>query len=320
MNRTQGTSTSLSKQGLAHLSVVYLVWSSTYLAIRIAVQEGSGFPPFAMGAIRMAAAGMILLLLARFSGFSLRMSRQDLIRLSVSGILLWVGGNGLVVWAEQHVASGYAALMVASSPIWVAFLNALWSKKRPSWLLIGSLLLGFFGLCVLLAPTLLNSNPGEFTAGLALLAASISWSAGSLYQTRFPIQKSAVVISAYQHVFAAAGFFLVFLLAGEPIPHPTHQAWAAWGYLVIFGSVLAFTSFITALQLLPINIAMTYSYVNPVLAVFLGWWLLNEQITGWTIAGAALVICGVFGVFQERLRQSPPSADQDQPDQVLQRE
>lgn len=294
------SSSSPATGGLFHLFVVYIVWSSTYLAIRVAVGEGSGFPPFAMGAGRMFIASLILLGFAYLRKNRLKPSINELLVLAASGTLLWVGGNGLVIWAEQHANSGFAALMVASTPIWVAFLDAILSRKTPSPLLIGSLLFGFCGLGVLMAPSFLMGNTIELSSTIALLGAAFSWACGSVLQVRYPVNLSAPVMSGYQHLISSFGFLVLVFAFREPLPHPTGNAWIAWAYLILFGSVFAFTSFICTLRLLPIHIAMTYAYVNPVLALFLGWWLLDESITFWTLLGAGMVISGVIGIFRDR--------------------
>lgn len=294
--------TTLSKIGLANLFVVYIVWSSTYLAIRIGMEEGSGLSPLAMGTIRLLLAGAILLGFAWFRGHKLKITVRELYVLSVTSFLLWTVCNGLLMWAEQHANSGFAALIVAISPIMVAWLDYMLLRHVPSRLLMGSLLFSFLGLGLLMAPSILQGNSTEIMAGVALLICALSWSGGTLFQTHNPIKLEVTVISGYQHLIGGAIFGFLMLLFQEPLPHPTLRAWAALSYLIIFGSVFAFTAFITALKLLPISIAMTYSYVNPVLALFLGWWLLNEPVTIWTLIGAAMVILGVVGVFQSRAK------------------
>jgi drug/metabolite transporter (DMT)-like permease len=132
------------------------------------------------------------------------------------------------------------------------------------------------------------------------VGASIFWTGGAVWQQRESKVESARVRSAYQHLFGAIGFLALTLVMGEPRPAPTPEAWIGWGYLVIFGSLIGFTSFISALRLLPVNLAMTHAFVNPVIAVILGAIILGEPVTGWTIAGAALIILGVAGVFQNR--------------------
>jgi len=292
--------TALSKIGLANLLIVYIVWSSTYLAIRVGMEEGSGLSPLAMGTIRLLVAGAILLGFAWFRGHKLRITVHELYVLAVTSFLLWVICNGLVMWAEQHANSGFAALILATSPIMVAWLDYMLLRNVPSRLLLGSLIFSFLGLGILMAPAILQGNSTEYIAGIALLLCSLSWSGGTIFQTHHPIKMEVTVISGYQHLIGGCIFGLLMLIFQEPLPHPTLRAWAALSYLIIFGSVFAFTAFVTALRLLPINIAMTYSYVNPVLALFLGWWLLHEPVSLWTLIGAAMVILGVGGVFHDK--------------------
>lgn len=288
--------------GMFHLMIVYIVWSSTYLAIRVAVGDHGGFPPFFMGASRMIIAGLILLLIAILGKNRIKPTLSEIRVLILSSLALWVGGNGLVMLAEQNAASGFAALIVSSSPLWAAAIEWAISRKRPSSLLIGSLILGFLGVGVLMAPALLANSSTGIMSGIMLVLSSISWSVGSVYQARCPVALTAPVMSAYQHLFASIGFLLLAGITGEPYPAPTTGAWIAWGYLIIFGSILAFTSYIFTLRLLPLDIAMTYAYVNPVLALVLGWWLLDESITSWTVAGAAMVVISVVGVFRDQFQ------------------
>lgn len=299
---------SLSTTGLLNLSVVYIVWGSTYLAIRVAVREGSGFPPFTMGAMRVLLGGGLLLLWAALSRKRVRLTRKELIVLAASGLLLWFGGNGLVVWAEQRAASSYAALIIASTPVWVAMMEALIDRRLPSTLLIASLLTGFLGIGVLTAPVLRQSDSADVMSVLALVVASMSWGAGSIFQSRRKVELTPWVSSGYQQAFGGVGFLLAALVFGEPTPTPSSQAWIAWAYLVVIGSIFAFTAYVQALRLLPTSVAMTYAYVNPVIAVILGWIILREPITLWTVCGAALVLLAVAGIFRDRFRRAAPAA------------
>jgi len=286
--------------GLFYLSVVYIIWGSTYLAIRVAVREGSGFPPFTMGMMRLFLAGVLLLLWAALRKMPIRPSREEILVLVSSGLLLWTGGNGLVMWAEQRAGSGLAALIVASVPIWAALVETLIDRRVPSLRLVFALLIGFAGIGVLGVPTLRSGTRADGLAVVALMGASASWALGSVLQSKRPVTLSPQVSAGYQSLIGGMGFALLVFVFREPRPTPTHEAWVAWGYLVVFGSLLAFTSYVQALRLLPINVAMTYAYVNPVIAVMLGAVILGEPITAWTISGAVMVILGVVGVFRDR--------------------
>lgn len=297
---TEQNSQGLNRVGLANLLVVYLVWSSTYLAIRIAVREGAGFPPFTMGLMRAALGCLILFTWSYFQKQRIRITRREGIVLAVSGLLLWVAGNGLVTFAEQRTESGLAALLVAASPIWASVVEAVWDRKLPSPLLFVSLLIGFGGIVVLTLPSLSSGVEADTIATLALLAAAMAWATGSVYQARNQLTLAPRVSSAYQMLFGSIGFAVLAIVLKEPTPTPNAEAWLAWLYLVIFGT-LAFTSYVVALKLLPTRIVMTYAYVNPVLAILLGYFVLREEITLFTIGGSLLVLVGVAGVFRERM-------------------
>lgn len=290
----------LSTAGLGYLLVVYAGWSSTYLAIRIAVREGGGFPPFLLGSTRLLVAGLILLVLAAWARQHIHLTRRDWPWFVGSAVLLWVGGNGLVTWAEQWAHSSYAALIVGSTPIWVALLEAVLNRRAPSSLLLGALAVGFAGLVVLAAPTLSTGILADVGALAALVGAPIAWGAGSLIQSRRLFDLGLFASSGLQQLVGGVGLMMVAVLGQEPLPSPAPEAWWAWGYLIVFASILTFTAFTQALRLLPTSVVFTYAYVNPVGAVLLGSLVLQEPITGWTIGGAALVLLGVAGVFHAR--------------------
>lgn len=294
----------MNARGLVHLLIVYIVWGSTYLGIRIAVRDGSGFPAFAMAGSRVFVAGLILLTWGALAKRKMRPTRQDIEMFAVCGLLLWLGGNGLVTWAEKRAESGYAALLVGSLPLWTTTLESFLDRRRPTWRLIGALLIGLSGIAVLNYPTLRQGNDADMLAAGALLLAVVTWGIGAAMQKRRPITLAGEVSSGYQLLFGSFFLIAASLLSGEPRPHPTPDAWMAWGYLVVFGSVIAFTSFVKALQLLPVDVVATYAYVNPVIAVLLGWLILGERITSWTILGSVLVLLGVAGVFHEKRRRT----------------
>jgi len=289
----------LSRKGILHLCLVYVLWSTTYLAMGVGVVRGSGFPPFFFAMLRMPMAALILLGTARLQSLPMKPTRSDWLSLVIGGNLLWVGGHGLILWAEQYASSGFSCVMASTAPIWATVVELLFYRKRPSAALIISLLVGFAGV-VVLSVSSLGGTTGT-GAVWALIAGPVCWASGSVFQARRPVDLPPQVASGYQHLAASFGFLIVGVAIGEPMPHPVLSAWIAWAYLVIFGSVIAFTSYVIALRLLPISIAMTYAYVNPLLALFLGRLLLGEAITIRTLLGAGLVILGVFTIF--RLKQ-----------------
>ncbi len=290
----------LSRAGLMHLMVVYFVWGSTYLAIRVAVRDGAGFPPFTLAFMRVAVASAILFGWAAWKKDRLRLSGSEFLLMLGSGILLWVGGNGLVTWAEMRASSGLAALLVAAMPIWGEMISSILDKRWPSGKMAMSILLGFAGVGVLSYPILKQGSAADIMGVIALLLAPFFWALGSIWFQRRKPDLSIQAVSAWQQLCGGLGFLLVILWRQEPLPTPTGEAWLAWGYLVVFGSVIAFTSYMATLRTLPYQVVMTYAYVNPVIAVFLGWLILQEEVTGYTLAGAGLVVAGVAGIFNNR--------------------
>jgi drug/metabolite transporter (DMT)-like permease len=290
--------------GMLNLVVTYIVWGSTYLAIRVAVREGAGWGPFWLGAARVLVAASVLFLLNRLRGVRLRPTRVELGTVAATGLLLWVGGNGGVNWAETRIDSGLAALIVGTMPMWVAIIESHLDRRPPSLLLAGSLVVGFAGLVVLTYPKLRDGVTSDLLGIAVVVCAAVSWGFGSILVNRRRLALDPVVMAGWQQLFGGAGFVVFALAFREPLPDPTPQAWTAWGYLVVFGSLLAYTSFIYALRLLPTTVVMTYAYVNPVIAVLLGWLILSEPITGYTLAAMVLIVAGVYGVFRDKRRGS----------------
>jgi drug/metabolite transporter (DMT)-like permease len=274
-----------STAGFFHLMVVYIVWGSTYLAIRLAVRPGAGFTPFMMAGSRAIIAGLILLGWAILSNQPLRISWRAFIPLALSALMLWLGGNGLVTWGSQYADSALTALIIASVPVWTAGIEAGVDRRLPvaapgrrlvdrhcrhrGFELPGAAGWRAFG-------------PAGARRGCPRSSDLVS---RHLIQSRKRPPLSPVVASSYSMLVGGIGFGILALLNKEPVPAPTTEAWLAWGYLVIFGSILAFTSYTQALRLLPTQIVTTYSYVNPIIAVLLGWLVLREQITLWTVVG-----------------------------------
>jgi drug/metabolite transporter (DMT)-like permease len=296
----------LNRAGLFHLLIIYFVWGSTYLAIRVGVRSGAGFTPFVFGATRVLTAGLILLAVAGIFRYRLRLTKKELLVLAGSGLLLWVCGNGLVMAGEIHADSGLAALIISATPIWAMLLESLIDRKRPSLILVGSLLVGTLGIVVLSMPLIVSGIRADALSVLFFILGSLFWAGGTVLQARLRLQLDATVLSGYQMFFAGVGFAAAALLLKEPFPNPIPQAWLAWSYLVVFGSLIAFTSYIKVIRLLPTRVVMTYSYVNPIIAIILGWLILGEKITLWTIAGAALILVGVAGVFRSRSHSMHP--------------
>ena len=286
---------------LLYLSVMYLVWGSTYLAMRIGVMPGNGFPPFALGAARLMMAGPILLIFSKMRGHKIFISKKDMFEAAVAGLLTWLTGHGLILWSEQYVDSGYAALVIGSSPICVMIIDSFLDAKYPRLRAVFFILLGFIGVSLLVLPKMRSGISSDVLSTILILIGTVSWAAGSIYQRRCESKKiSALTRSAYQQFFAGVGFLIVSLSLGEPMPHPTMSAWIAWAYLLVFGSIIAFTVYVKALKELPMPVVMTYAYVNPVIAVILGSIVLSEKVETVAVVGGILIVASVLGVIIEK--------------------
>jgi drug/metabolite transporter (DMT)-like permease len=280
---------------IAAFAAVYLVWGSTYLAIRFAVET---LPPLLMAGARFALAGLLVLAWARFAEGARAPSRIDWRTGLVSGTLLLLGGNGGVVWAEQRVPSGIASLMVAVVPLWMVLLE--WLRPgglRPTLVTVGGLALGTAGL-VLLVGVPGSGGGGIDRAGtVVLLLGSLSWAAGSLASRSARLPRDPIRATAMEMLGGGTLLLLAGAATGElarlDLARVTTVSWLAWAYLVVFGSLVGFTAYIWLLAHVSAAKASTYAYVNPIVAVFLGWAVAHEPVTGRTVVAAAVIIAAV---------------------------
>ena len=279
--------------GLA-LFAVYVIWGSTYLAIRIGLE---GFPPFLMAGIRFALAGGAMFVVLRARGTPAP-RRAQWGAAALVGLLLLVGGNGLVSVAEQSVASGLAALVVATTPIWAALLAGIWGQwpARGEWL---GLALGIGGVALLSLGGDLRANP--WGAGVVLLAAG-SWALGSVWSRHLPLPPGPIA-SAVEMLAAGGILLLASVLTGERMPGvPGPRPLLALAYLVVFGSIVAFSAYGYLLARVRPTLATSYAYVNPLVAVALGAGILGEPITPVTGLAMAVILAGVVLVTRSRAR------------------
>ncbi len=274
---------------------VYLLWGSTYLAIRIAIET---LPPFLMAGIRFVIAGTLLYVWARLRGAPrpLKVHWRSAV---IVGALLLLGGNGGVVWSEQFVTSGIAALLVATVPLWMSLLQILWKQEsRPSLQSLAGILLGFSGIWFLAAPNPSDIHGVPLWAAAVLTLAALSWAAGSLLTRHLPLPDSSSASTGMEMI--AGGICLLFasLLSGEPqhvnFAEVSFRSWLALTYLVVFGALVGFSCYIWIVKVTPPALSSTYAYINPVVAVFLGWMILGEPLTPRILTGAAVIIAAVF--------------------------
>ncbi len=282
----------------AGMITVYIVWGSTYLAIMFAVDT---IPPFLMAGARWLIAGLILFVWRRLAGDPLPRAVHWR-SAAVIGILLVLGGNGLVSWAEQVVPSSITALLVASVPLWIMLIEIIrglvWKKDtRPSWIAVVGILIGFGGIVMLVGPWQAAGDLGsvDLIGAGTLLLASIFWASGSLYSRTARLPDSPLMGTALESLTGGAALMLVASLTGEwgrlDLAAISGRSLLGLGYLIVFGSLVGFASYTWLLRAAPVTLVSTYAYVNPVVAVFLGALLANEAVTPRVII-AALVILG----------------------------
>ncbi len=276
-------------------AAIYIIWGSTYLAIRIGVET---IPPFFMASVRFTVAGILFYLYGRIKKAE-KPKTKHWITTSIVGILLLVGGNGLVSWAEVVVPSGLTALLIAMVPLWIVLFDAIHPKgTRPTLTAIGGLLLGFIGVAALINPTNIGGLAEiDYFGAVLIIFASIFWAAGSIYAKHAEMPKSMIVASGMQMIVAGVVLLILSSLTGElnqfTFESITYKAWMSLLYLITFGSV-GYGAYIWLLQVTEPSKVATYAYVNPIIALILGNLIASERISFWTIGCSAFILIAVF--------------------------
>ncbi|HEX7239248.1 MAG TPA: EamA family transporter [Longimicrobiaceae bacterium] len=281
-------------QVLAAFAAVYLVWGSTYLAILFALET---LPPFLMAAARFLVSGAAMYAWMRARGAP-RPTPANWRATAVVGAFLLVGGNGGVVWAEQRVASGLAALLVATVPLWMVLLEWWRGGVRPRGRVWTGLVVGFAGLGVLVGPAeLLGGGAADPLGAGALVAASLLWACGSVYAKGAPLPSSPLMATGMEMLCGGALLLLLGTVLGEwgrlDVAAVSARSWLALLYLIVFGAGLGFTAYVFLLQHVEVAKVSTYAYVNPLVAVFLGWLLAGEVVTARVLVAAAVIVAAV---------------------------
>ena len=289
---------------IAAFAAVYIFWGSTYLAIKYAIET---LPPFLMAGARFIFAGSILYVWALVSKDYEKPSAAHWKTSFIVGTLLLLGGNGGVVFAEHYISSSLAALLVATEPFWIVLLGWLWLKgARPNLKVALGLVIGFLGVWLLISgQNASGTGAGAASAGdsmqiistIAIIAAAFSWAVGSIYGLRSPVPKSSLLTAGMQMISGGSVLLLVSLLLGEwskfSLAEVSANSWFGLIYLIIFGSLIGFTAYSWLLKNAPPAMVATYAYVNPVIAVFLGWLIANESFTGQMLLGASVIVGSV---------------------------
>jgi len=297
----------------AAFAAVYIFWGSTYLAIKFAIET---MPPFIMAGSRFLTAGGILFILAVLSkDFEMPTWRQWRTSLIV-GILLLLGGNGGVVFAEKHISSSLAALLIASEPFWIVLLSWLWLKNgRPGARVVMGLAVGFLGVAFLVSGGGADdASAGYRTAAtVAIILAGLSWAAGSIYGLKAPTPKSSLLTAGMQMISGGAVLMLVSFPKGEwsdfELAQVSWNSWFGLAYLIVFGSLIGFTAYSWLLKNAQPSMVATYAYVNPVIAVLLGWGIGGESLTAQMLVGAVFVVVSVILVTMQKKEEQPEKVD-----------
>lgn len=295
---------------LLAFATVYIVWGSTYFFIQMAIQ---GIPALLMGAMRFITAGALLLIWCAIKGEKL-LNRNSIVTTAVTGILLLCGGNGAVIWAEQKLPSAMVAILVSAAPIWFVLLDKQsWGVNFKSKSTVAGLIVGFAGVILLfgeqLGPIFSGGSVVSKLSGMLLLIlGSISWSSGSLYAKHHPTEGSGAVNVAWQMIVAGLLF-----LPGSWINHEFDhldlsqvplKAWGALSYLIVFGSIAAYSAYVWLLQVRPATQVSTYAYVNPVIAVMLGMFFAGEHVSILQISGLIIILGSVLLINLSKYRNT----------------
>jgi len=282
-------------------AAIYLIWGSTYLAIRVAVET---LPPFLMAGVRFMLAGVILYGWLAFKGRA-RATPHQWRDNTVIGALLLVGGNGLVVWAEQKIPSGLTTLIISISPLFMVLLDWMLPRgTRPTWATFLGLALGFGGLVLLIGGGVPGGTSLDLWRCAGLMFACLSWSAGSLYSRYARDPADPMAAATLQMLLGGTLMFLVGLARGEAgdfhLAALTMRSVLAWVYLVAAGSLVAFPCYVYLLKHSTPARASTYAYVNPVVAVFLGWLILGEPVASRTLVASVIIVVAVAIITTQR--------------------
>lgn len=283
------------------LALICIIWGTTYTAIKYAIID---FPPFLLVGIRQTAAGLLLLILAFGSGKIQMPERRYISRQALTGLATITGGNGFVTWGMQYVSSGLAAIIGSLTPVLVVLLSLAWNgKERINGRLVMGVLLGFAGLALIFREGWQDFVRPEYRWGIAGCFASVfTWSLGTVMSKQWNAPGVPPMLNAGIQITSGGlgGFLMSYFFDTSHEIHHTTQGWLSVAYLIVIGSALAFTLYMFVLKHLSATVSSLYSYINPVVAILLGWALLGEALTPWEVAGMAATILGVWIVNSKR--------------------
>ncbi|MER3373110.1 MAG: EamA family transporter [Allomuricauda sp.] len=273
---------------------IYVFWGSTYLLNKIAVSE---LPPFLLASCRFITAGLLIFILAKIMGISLSITKKQFINAVIAGILFLSFGNGVVVWALRYVDSGFAALEISAQPLIILLMMRMLQGKKIQPMSVVGVVLGVIGIYLLVSQKQVITQEDSITGMIMIFFCMLSWAYGSLFVARADLPTNYFVNTGYQMLTAGIILALMSLTFGEewssPLDWSTRVQWSMV-LLVIFGSILAFTSFNFLLKAVSPEKVATSTYVNPIVALLLGWYFLDEQITVQSLVAAVVLLTGVY--------------------------
>ncbi len=277
------------------LAAICIIWGTTYTAIKYAIRD---FPPYLLVGLRQTAAGLLLLAVVYFSGKFTKMPRRYLALQALTGVFTITGGNGFITWGMQYIPSGLAAVIGSLTPVMVVIINLLWhGSEKTNWKILVGVLLGFGGLGFVFREGWADFSNPDYRLGIACCFAScFSWSLGTVMAKRFnDTQISPLQNAGYQLAAGGIGAFLMMPFMDKTmVIHHTWEGWTALIYCILIGSALAFSFYMYALKHLSATVSSLYTYINPVVAIILGWIFLHEKINPAEGIGMAVTIFGVW--------------------------
>jgi len=286
-------------------AAVYLIWGSTYLGIRFAIES---IPPFLMAGSRHLLAGLLLFAWSRLVRSAPRPTRQDWVRAAGLGLLMLVAANGATTWAEQLVPSGLTALIVCTSALWLVLLNWLWlGAVRPGIRTVVGIVAGFAGVALLVVPgNFAGSEHVDLLGAVVLTGAALSWSVGSIYAIKLPRPRHQTLFVSQQMIIAGAVLLLIAAVTGEfrgfTLAGISTTSATAYLYLAVFGSLISFSAYFWLIRHTTPDRLATISYVNPLVAVILGWALAGESLSLRILLAAAVILLAVGLITTTRMQ------------------
>lgn len=279
---------------IAAFIAIYVIWGSTYLLNKIVVTEVS---PLLLAAIRFSISGVLIMLIAKLLKREIKVTKKQLLNSAIAGFLFLVYGNGMFVWALKFVDSGFGALLAATQPLFVLLLLRLIDGKKMQRQSIIGVVLGIIGMYLLVSQNEITTSKDMLIGIFMIFSCVLSWSYGSVFVAKAKLPKNFFVSTGYQMLFAGGLLFTASLLLGENWSSPLDWSFKAQGamfLLIVFGSIVAFTSFNYLLKIVPTEKVSTSAYVNPVVALFLGWYFLDETLTTQSVIASIILLSGVY--------------------------